>query len=164
MHASWGVQYMYGAIPTSTTYATLLAGIRLYSPTLRFAFVTFYNPQVAAPNRRDSAHETDLWLGVFYQSICHNSVKTIICFARNDRERTRRVRDDLEYREWFSVGGVLMMFLWWMITFVHLLLPAPVLMELRWSRIHHKWSDAGSWGRETTSSGKCGAHPFNLRV
>lgn len=51
---------MYGAIPTSTTYFTFLAGIHLYCPTHRFAFVTLYNPQVPAPNRRDPAHETDL--------------------------------------------------------------------------------------------------------
>lgn len=48
---------MYGAIPTSTTYLTFFAGIR---PTHHFASVIFYNHQVPDPNRRNSAHETDL--------------------------------------------------------------------------------------------------------
>lgn len=49
---------MYGAVPTSTTSHFLQESI--FIVTHPFAFVTFYNPQVPAPNRRDSAHETDL--------------------------------------------------------------------------------------------------------
>lgn len=84
---------MYGAVPTSSTLTfTFLAGIHLYSP----IFVTLYNQQVPAPNKRDSAHETDLCLGVFCQSICHSSVKRIICF-RQGGARTCTVRNHLKY-------------------------------------------------------------------